>query len=251
MTAQVTAAGPRWPVFSDEVHGFTRGALSRPLKLFEAFTAKGTGSGRRPGPRNLYWQSVAAFSISALEAGLEDMVLAAHAVRQGSEGQVMSATNSLGKGTRRWLVEDRLVSPNPAKIERVLFTDFGVLLTGLPSEAQFDARKKAWARGGSGRGARFPGPSTWEGLSKYLETLNYVRNAAAHGDAAKFAKPPGTCEGTLWVRLEDLTWTVQQPHALTALRVVLATYNTVALAIADRLSLPAPAVASPNDIDFP
>lgn len=247
----MSAAVHRWPVFADEVQGFIRGAFSRPLKLFEAFTAKGSGSGRRPGPRNLYWQSVAAFSVSALEAGLEDMVLAAHAIRKDCEGQLMSPANSLGKNTRKLLVEDRLMAPSPGKIDRVLFTDFGILLDGLPSEACFDARKKAWAKGGSGRGERVPGPRTWAELTEYLDALNYVRNAMAHGDAAKISNTPKGCEGLLWVRLEDQTWTLQQPHALTALRVVLATYNTIAVAIAQCLSVPIPALAGPSSIDYP
>ena len=39
----------------------------------------------------------------------------------------------------------------------------------------------------------------------------------------------------MWVQLGNGTWSVQQPHGLTTLRVVVSTYNTVAHALDNSL----------------
>lgn len=247
------AATATWPDFVAETAGFYSGPLIRPRKLFEAFVAKGNGSGRRAGPRDLYWQTVAASSLAALEAGLEDLLLAAHGARQGSEGhKVLKGSNSVDSNPRKWLVEDRLMAPDARKIERVLFADFGVLLDNLPDSATFRARHKDWSKGGAGRGTDVPGPATWRELGKYLNTLHYIRNAMAHGDATKLGKCPAECEGLLWLQKQDGYWSVQQPHALTALRTVVAVFNTAAEGLASTLGRPVlTTLTRPDTIDYP
>jgi hypothetical protein len=242
-----------WPAFNDEARRFYDGHLARPRKLFAAFTAKGSGSGRRAGPRLLYWQTVVAFSVAALEAGLEDVLFAAHGLRQGAEGHaVVSGTNSVGGNPRKWLVEDRLMAPSAQKIERVLFSDFGVILDQLPASAKFSARRKNWSKGGSGRGESVAGPADWASLRKYLDTLSHIRNATAHGDATKLEKCPTECEGLLWLKREDGIWSVQQPHALTALRTVLSAFNTAVDGVAARLGVSPPStLTKPDTIDYP
>lgn len=243
-----------WPKFDDEAGRFFTGHLARPRALFGAFVAKGTGSGRREGPRHLYWQTVVVFSFAALEAGLEDLIFAAHGVRQGAEGDPIEAgTNSPDRNPRSWLVEKRLQNPGSDAVTRVLFQDFGVTVSSLPRAAQFEVRHKAWSLGGSGRGAPRPGPRDWQGLRRYLDTLSYIRNATAHGDHSRLHEgQPEHCEGDLWLKLKNGRWSVQQPHALTALRASVSVFNTVAVELAAALGRrPPPNLTSPDVIGFP
>lgn len=143
------------------------------------------------------------------------------------------------------------MSPKTEKLRRALFTDFGILLDSLPPEAHFRARRKLNPKGGSGRGQEVLGPSDWSGLGKYIDTLSWLRNAAAHGDEAKLVGKPQYCEGDLWLAKADGSWSVQQPHALTALRVVLATFNAVAVEISRAVDTGYGNLRSPQELDFP
>lgn len=244
---------PVWPSFADTAESFYSGPLARPRRLLDEFTATGRGSGRRAGPRGLLWQAVAVSAVAALEAGLEDLLLSAHAVRLGAEGQaVVAGTNAPEGRVRNWLVEVRLVGADPRKIERFVFSDFGLLLNTLPSDARFHPRRKLKAHAGSGKGQEVAGPSNWSQLKEYLSALAFLRNAAAHGDASKFGAPPPhlKAEGDLWLRKADGHWSMQQPHALTAIRTVLAVYNTVAVAVATHFGRPTPDLTLPDSVVF-
>lgn len=241
-----------WPHFQNEAERFYSNHLSRPRRLLKEFTAKGTGSGRRSGPRDLLWQSVVASSVASLEAGLEDLVFAAHASRLGYEGQeVQVGKNAPQKKPRSWLVESRLMAPGAQKLERVIFSDFGTMLGTLPTSAQFTVMRKGWSKGGQGRGSATPGPQNWKELRRYLDTLAYIRNATAHADVGKLGACPQHCEAELWLQKEDGTWSVQQPHGLNAVRTVLSIYNTTADALAGQLAVPSPNLTSPDMIDYP
>lgn len=243
--------GP-WPVFANVANGFATGPFARPRTLFDEFAVRQTGSGRPAGPRDLLWQTVVVAGLGALEAGLEEILLGAHAVRLGCQGHAVDPrVNAPDANPAKWLAEDRLIAPGPVKIERILFADFGILLGALPSTARFEVRFKNWSLGGSGKGSRAPGPTNWQTLSAFLETLNYIRNAAAHGDAAKLRNPPPRREGDLWLRKANGIWSVQQPHALTALRTVMATFNLVATELAAATSQPAPSLTLPNTVTYP
>ncbi len=243
----------RWPVFEDEAHSFYRSHLSRPRSLVTEFTARGSGSGRRAGPRDLLWQSVAASSIAALEAGLEDLMFAAHAARLGVEGSVVrSGSNSPDGNPRAWLVESRLMAPSAQKLDRALFADFGILLGAIPTSAHFTVLVKNSSSEGSGRGASKAGPTSWADLRRYLDALAYIRNATAHADAKKLSNPPSSCAGELWLTKANKTWSVQQPHGVTGVRAALAIYNTVAHALNSRLGSPANLqLKTPDSVDFP
>jgi hypothetical protein len=162
---------------------------------------------------------------------LEDLLLAAHGRRSNKTGQ------TLLRADRRYLVEGPLQDPNAQKIKQVLFGSFGVELDALPRSARFTARKKASPNRGSGRGEEVPGPTTWSALCKYLDALSHVRNATAHGDVIRLRTAPQTAEGLLWVKKQDGGWSIQQPHALTGLRTVVATFNTIASALDGQLGL--------------
>jgi hypothetical protein len=241
-----------WPDFATEAGRFYGDHMKRPRKLFEAFTARGKGSGRRPGPRTLYWQTVVMSSLAALESGLEDVVYAAHGARQSAGGQVITkGANAVDSNPRKWLVEDRLMAPDARKIERLIFADFGLLLDDLPPSARFKARNKEWSKGGSGRGVEITGPTTWRELADYLDTMHYIRNATAHGDAAKLGACPKKANGVLWLQKEDGDWSVQQPHALTSLRTTVSAFNAVAEGLAAKLGLTGPTLTKPDTIDYP
>lgn len=241
-----------WPVFADVASSFASGPFSRPHKLFSEFAVKQAGSGRPGGPRDLLWQTVVVASVAALEAGLEDLLLGAHAARNRCEGAaVQPGINAPDGNLGKWLVEDRLMAPTPDKLARILFGDFGIMLGHLPAEARFEARRKQISNQGSGKGDAVAGPTTWTELRDYVETIGYIRNAAAHGDAAKLKSPPTKRAGLLWVRKADGVWSVQQPHALTAIRTVLATFNLAAVHLAVATHQPGPRLMLPNDVGYP
>jgi len=144
------------------------------------------------------------------------------------------------------------MAPSAQKVERVLFADFGLMLGTLPDTARFTVMKKSWSKGGQGRGTATAGPTEWAQLRHYLDTLAYLRNATAHADVGKLDSCPPHCEGELWVQKEDDSWSVQQPHGLTALRTVLSIYNTTAEALSMGLGPRPPLqLTSPDDIDYP
>ena len=242
-----------WPVFADEASRFYSDHLRRPRLLLDEFTATGTGSGRRKGPRDLLWQSVAVSSVAALEAGLEDLVFSAHAARLGYEGQsITRGVNTPHSNPRSWLVESRLMAPGASKVEQVLFADFGVMLGSLPATASFTAMIKVSSNAGDGSGQPKGGPKEWKELRQYLETLTYIRNATAHADAGKLGACPPHCEGALWLQRADGSWSLQQPHGLTALRAVLAIYNTVVEGLRAALAIASvPKLTTPDKIVFP
>lgn len=221
-----------WPTPSIVVGEFYTVQMSIPLDLWRAFEITTPGSQRPTGPRRLQWIATQLLAVSALEAGLEDLLIAAHGHRAGRTGHA-----SLARDTRRHLVEDPLQAPSARKIKQLLFSSFGIELASLPVDAQFEARRKVSPNTGDGKGTRVGGPSTWAGLKEYLAALMHIRNGAAHGDVVKLGTLPATAEGLLWVKRSDGRWSVQQPHALTALRTVIATYNTVALALEAKLRM--------------
>lgn len=241
-----------WPVLADVATGFRTGPFARPQKLFNEFFAKGAGSGRRAGPRDLLWQTVAVSSLAALEAGLEELLLGAHAARLGCQGAVATpGVNSPDTNPRKWLSDDRLMAPSAVKIERILFADFGIVLSSLPTQAHFEVRRKQSSLGGSGQGSPAAGPREWPRLKAYLETLSHVRNAAAHGDASKLGASPSRCEGDLWLTKQNGSWSIQQPHALTALRTVVSAFNLAAVELANATGESVPSMMLPDEVGYP
>lgn len=198
--------------------------------LYAHFDTAQTGSGRPAGPRATQWSACLVLAYASLEAGLEDLLLAAHGHRLGRTG---SATP---KGWRRWIVEDRLQAPNAQRIGREVLVAFGVDLVTDPvvlPPNSFTIRSKRRALGGAGRGAPRPGPRRWTGIRPLLDALSFIRNATAHGDVGKKARRPESGGGSIWVPLVGGGWSVQLPHAASGLRCIVATFNYVALALDD------------------
>lgn len=237
-----------WPSLSSAPSVFYDSSLGPTSALWRSLRIPGAvGSGRPSGPRNWQWSATVVLAVAALEAGLEELVLAGHARRSGVEG------STLLREERRYLVEDPLQAPSARKIERVVFTAFGVRLrdlSPLPNSCTFTARRKLQSHAGSGRGSAAAGPTSWTQLSDWFGVVMFVRHAFAHGDVAKSTTLPPSCAGDLWVEQRNGRWSVQQPHALTTLRVVVATYNAVASALSSKFGDPAASVLRPPDEVF-
>lgn len=232
-----------WPDPDSAVDDFYDVHLKAPLALFADLQVKTRGSGRPAGRRRTLWSATCMLAVASLEAGLEELVFSAFGVLTGRAG----ATK---REIRRTLVEDPLVTPGPVKIARLLEAHFGVELDRLPKIARFEARRKMVAKGGSGKGDPVAGPRSWADLGRYHEALMHIRNGAAHGDTTKIHNPPSTAEGLLWVIQQGGGWSIQQPHAYTALCTVVSVFNTVAHGLDRRLSLfanPTP-LRHPNDV---
>ncbi len=232
-----------WPTPEDAVREFYGAHLQLPLALFEDLQVKTPGSGRPAGQRKLLWSATFVLSAAALEAGLEELVFSAH-------GRRMRQSGTATKKTRQSLVENALMTPGPAKIEKLLESQFGIVPSSVPQIARFEARRKDWAKGGAGKGDSQPGPHTWAELMKYLGAIMHIRNGTAHGDVVKLRNSPANCEGLLWVRLQGGGWSMQLPHAITALRTIVSVFNTVAYELDDAVGLYSKAspLQSPNDL---
>ena len=189
---------------------------------------------------------------AALEAGLEDIILAAYGHCNSETGR----EDHLLPRRRNYLVERRLSSPSFENIEHILIAYFGIELDVLPEIAKFKARIKKSSNKGAGRGAQRLSPSDWNGLKKLLQILSRVRNAVAHGEAySSQSLPVGSLdyEGYLWVQRANGTWSVQAPHALTGIRTVISVYNTVAFALDKKtgfLNSTMPLLCPNNMIDY-
>lgn len=213
-----------WPDAYDAVNEFYKDDLQPVLDLWKHFGVPRQGPGRPPGPRRTQWLSTLVVAYAALEAGLENIVLAAHGHRNLRTRPILS------RNRRKYLVEQPLMSPNTDRIERLLFSQFGIELKELPDVAKFTARVKLSARATTSRGAKRSGPSDWNSLSQLLRAISYARNVIAHGDTRHGQLPTGG-EGYIWVRQVDGTWSVQKAHALTGVRTIISVYNTVADAL--------------------
>ncbi len=210
-----------WPTPEDAVKEFYGAQLKLPLALFNHLQVKSPGSGRPKGPRPVLWSATYVLAISALEAGLEELVFSAHGVLTNRSG----ATK---RDIRKILVEKPLVTPSAQTIANLLEAQFGVVLSAVPPVAQFEARTKPWAKGGAGQGSAVPGPTSWRELAEFQSAVMHVRNGTAHGDMVKLRNPPKDCQDLLWVALQSGGWSMQLPHAMTALRTIVSVYNTVA-----------------------
>lgn len=224
------AAGT-WPSGPDAVEQYYRTDLLPAIRLWESLRVESRGSGRRSGPRHVQWAVTIVAAYASLEAGLENLMVAAHGHRTGKTGHA-----TLSRKLRKYLVEQPLAAPNAAKIERLLFSQFGIELGALTDPARFTVRQKRLPHAGSGRGERKPSPVDWSGLRELLAAVSYIRNAVAHGDTRRQSLLPSAGSGPAgaglaWVQKADGTWSVQQPHALTGIRTTIAAYNAVAASL--------------------
>ena len=212
------------------------------LSYFADFQPQSYGSGRPAGPRSMLWSTTATAAADALQVGLQDLILSAHGIRVPS----VLAT----RDTRQYLVEGPLEELSVVTIERLLLAQFGIVLNRLPRVARFEARRKVQAGRGPGKGESVPGSVSWDRLSKHLDTLTYIRDKTVNGDIGAPFNHPISSEGILWVPHKSGQWSMQQPHALSALRVAVATYDLVAYELNRVVGLYGEVnpLRSPNDV---
>ncbi len=194
------------------------------FEVFELASAQ-IGSGRPEGPRSQLWGSIVVVSRASLEEAL--------------------------RRVHRHLCSDpacKYTKPqlDPAKFELFL-TDHGVQLAGsMPEQLHIGLQRKATAKAGQGTGSKINGPLTSAELLELLQGLNHIRNGYAHRDPKKTETLPPHGAGVLWVAPETGTeWTVQKPHAFSAMRFCHSVFRFVILscwgldvAISRRSALP-------------
>lgn len=195
-------------------------------------------SGRPPRPSQAEWRAVVVLALAALETGLEDVLLVAHHQRITSVAVGVGATE-LEAARGRLLKSLSLSAPDAQKIENTVLAHFGVLPSqiSIPAVAQFTTRRKPHAWEGTGTDIPFSGD--WRELATRLDAIQYFRNAVAHADSTKLKKVPQSvrslptgAQGSVCALKKDGTWSLQMPHAVTAVRTTVAVYNVVADALA-------------------
>ncbi|MCY4068071.1 MAG: hypothetical protein OXE79_03025 [Acidimicrobiaceae bacterium] len=151
-----------------------------------------------------------------------------------------------------------LSAPNAQKIENFMMAHFGVLrsMITVPDVANFTARCKQKARGGSGSGTTLQFSGGWDELAVRLDAIQYFRNAIVHADSQKLAEIPqslsalsSSLRSSMWAEKENSSWSLQMPHAVTAVRTAAAVFNTVAFTLYNAVGLDASdmAVLKPPD----
>ncbi len=228
-----------WPTPSEAARQFYDSNLKSAVGLLASIEAdrRSRGSGRPPGQPQAEWRAVLVLALAALEAGLVDAALAAHHHRIVNRSPVGSASADLNRARGRLLDSLPHSSPNAQKIENFVLAHFGVLPSNIvvPSIARFTTRVKSRARGGAGQGIEVAFTGDWRELAARLDAIQHFRNAIVHADARKkgtippaASSLPDNVTGSLWALQEDGSWSLQMPHAVTAVRTTVAVFNTVA-----------------------
>lgn len=192
-------------------------------------------SGRPPGPVQKNWRSLIARSLDALRSGLE--ILLVHFRIERIIEHPRSDVDPTG------VIHDRIATdlrdliqipaPTSNAIEDALLLQFGIARESIlvPEIAHFTARSKPLAWEAGGRGQPIPTAPDWSQLSAMLNSAMHIR---ANIDTQRGGYVPPTASalseqmrGSLWATTKGGEWTVQMPHAATALRICVAEFNSV------------------------
>ena len=230
-----------WPTPAAAAKQFYESNLKSAVGLLISIAAdrRSRGRGRPPGEPQAEWRAVLVLALAALEAGLVDTGLATHhhrIVKLAKPPRLSDSDNEMARARGRLLTSLPLSTPNAQKIENFLLSQFGVLPSRIivPEVAHFTTLRKLKARKGAGSGipGRFAGE--WPELAARLDVIQYFRNAIAHADSRKLHTIPRVASslsdkiiGTMWARTEEATWSLQMPHAVTAVRTIVSVFNTV------------------------
>ena len=232
-----------WRTPSATVEHFYKSNLRSAVGLLTSIVddRSSRGSGRPPGEPQAEWRAVLVLALAALEAGLVEIGLAAHYQRIISRTKATddeeTITKELTRARGRILGEMSLSAPNAQKVENFILAQFGVLPSQIviPEAAHFETRHKLVALGGAGRGTPVSFVGNWTELAARLDAIQYFRNAIVHADSHKLAAIPQRAAslpqgvtGSIWARMKDDTWSIQMPHAVTAVRTTVAVFNTMA-----------------------
>ena len=165
------------------------------FEIFEMASAR-IGSGRPAGPRSQLWGSVVVLARTSLEEALRRL--------------------------HRQLCEDGdCADPqlDPSKFRRFLTDHQLEIVEQIPLRLHVALRAKTVAKSGEGSGVATNGPLNSEVVFELLGALNHTRNGFVHQDPKKTERLPEHGEGVLWVRPDSgSAWTVQKPHAFSAIR---------------------------------
>lgn len=167
------------------------------FEIFELASPR-IGSGRPPGPRNQLWGSIVILARTSLEEALRRIHrhVCENAVCKYAQPQL-----------------------DPGKFELWLKDHGRELPPAIPEELHISLRQKNAAKAGQGSGSFVNGPIRSEDMLELLAGLNHIRNGFAHRDPKKTETLPPFGSGVLWVLPENGTkWTVQMPHAFSAMR---------------------------------
>lgn len=240
-----------WPTPAEAAKQFYDSNLRSAVGLLTSIVAdrRSRGSGRPPGEPQAEWRAVLVLALAALEAGLVDVGLTAHhhRIRSRSAAGTAVTNEELSRARGRLLGSLPLSAPNAQKIENFLLAQFGVLPSQIvvPPEAHFTARAKAVALGGAGSGSPVAFAGNWTELAARLDAIQHFRNAIVHADSRKLsALPqaasslPDSVRASIWAKQADRTWSVQMPHAVTAVRTTVAVFNTVTFVVYSAAGLP-------------
>ena len=182
--------------------------LDSPLQVFALVEEDGfrIGSGRPSGPRDEAWGACSVLARAAIEAGLR---------RLHQEYCGMSGCKSSGPPL------------DPAKFRSHL-VDHGItMVEPVPLSLHLQLLEKEIASDGSGQPV--DGPRTIDDLMSYVSAISHIRNGRAHKDEKKTSRLPHHAAGVLWVEASEANlWTIQKPHALSALRFAELLYRVVA-----------------------
>lgn len=179
--------------------GFAFPEIRPAVEIFEILemAAFRVGDGRPPGSRNELWGSVVVLSRAAIEGAFHPMH---RSVCQSAKCEFTKMP--LTRSSFETFIRSHDRKP---------------LLSGLDPALHVWLRKKASSNTGSGSGAWVDGPRDGDGVLQLLDGFNHIRNGFAHLDPGKRSCIPPKGEGLFWLRSGE-SWSVQKPHALSAIR---------------------------------
>ncbi len=219
-------------------------------------------SGRPPGPVQERWRSLIARSFDALRSGLEVLLLHSQLDRiiEHPRSHVDPTGAELNQIATDLRYLTQLPAPDSNTIENALLLQFGIARESIivPDIARFAARSKLLAWEGAGRGQPIPFEHGWDQLSAMLNTAIHI---LANIDTYRGDSIPPTASvlseqmrGSLWATTKGGEWTVQLPHAATALRTCVAVFNSTCYSLKVHTQWPetiAPShlnIRSPDDV---
>ena len=205
----------------------------------------GRGSGRPPGDVQREWRSLIAQASDALGSGLEALLLTTHLDRIEALPDSAVGTSDHDPSRVEAKLCDLLWLPDldASKIEHSILLQFGIVreCLSVPEVSHFTAKSKPRALGGNGRGQAVRFEGHWCELSAMLNTVQHVLNSTARTDEHDLELIPPTAvtlskelRGSLYAITKAGQWSIQMPHAATALRIFVSVFNSVYLTLKEQ-----------------
>lgn len=177
--------------------------VERIFELFELSTGR-VGQGRQRGERKETWGAITVLARSALEQAIRRL----HRARCDIEGCRFEKVNF-----------------QPVHFFELIDRHSGQEFNMMDESLHLRLRQKKEPNRGSGSGQPVNGPLTKREFEEGLNALNWVRNGFDHHNVKKIERLPKGDKGedhpgewTYWVAGANDPWTVQKPHAFSAIR---------------------------------